>query len=137
VSHTIDAGAGQRTLAIVERAHRGTAEKQFFTELYLATELHRQLGGLDILLRGQAVTYAVDAPPPPALHIGGHTVAAHCDPRADLRRLLEAGVRVWAEEPSLATYVPGGREALLPDVHTAAEGEFALRWPAYRRVCFL
>ncbi|MFC7617397.1 hypothetical protein ACFQV2_32245 [Actinokineospora soli] len=40
------------TLAIVERAYRGAVEKQFFDALYLAVELHRQLGGMDLLLRG-------------------------------------------------------------------------------------
>lgn len=129
------ATASKRTLAIVERAYRGVLEKQFFDELYLAAELHRQLGGLDLLLRGPAVSYAVAAPPVPALRIGDRTVATVTNPRAHLRTLLDAGVRVWAEESSRAAYAPG--TALLEGVATAADGELAGRWPDYRMVCFL
>ncbi|MEU9113899.1 hypothetical protein AB0D04_19475 [Streptomyces sp. NPDC048483] len=135
MSHQDD--GGKRTLAIVERAYRGALEKQFFDELYLAVELHRQLGGLDLLLRGQAVTYAVRTEPVPALRIGTRTLDTLSDPRRDLTVLLDAGVRVSAEESALAAYAPHGRDRLLPGVQTAADGELALRWPDYRMVCFL
>ncbi|MEU5538907.1 hypothetical protein [Streptomyces sp. NPDC020362] len=127
--------AGQRVLAIVERGYRGALDKQFFDELYLATELHRQLGGLDILLRGAAVTYALDAPPPPALRIGERTVDTVTDPRAGLRSLLAAGVGVWVEEPALAAL--GSPRRPLPGIRLAGEGEVAARWQDYRMVFFL
>jgi hypothetical protein len=129
---------GGRVLAIVERGYRGALEKQFFDELYLATELHRQLGGLDILLRGQAVTYAIDAPPVPPLRIGNRTVDTLSDPRKGLRTLLDAGVGVWAEEPGLAALGGSGSpDRLLAGIRVAAEGETAARWTEYRMVCFL
>jgi len=127
-----------RVLAIVERGYRGALEKQFFDELYLATELHRQLGGLDILLRGQAVTYALNAGPPPPLRIGNRTVDTLSDPRKGLRTLLEAGVGVWAEEPALAAVGAGGSPGrLLRGIRVARDGELAARWTEYRMVCFL
>ncbi|MFF3291883.1 hypothetical protein [Streptomyces sp. NPDC003023] len=127
-----------RVLAIVERGYRGALEKQFFDELYLATELHRQLGGLDILLRGRAVTYALTAPPVPPLRIGNRTVDTLGDPRKGLRALLDAGVGVWAEEPGLtALGAAGSPDRLLAGIQVAAEGETAARWTDYRMVCFL
>lgn len=54
-----DIPGGAQVLGIVERAYRGAVEKQFFDVLYMSVELHRQLGGMDILLRGPAVTCAL------------------------------------------------------------------------------
>ncbi|RSS80815.1 hypothetical protein [Streptomyces sp. WAC06614] len=124
-----------RVLAIVERGYRGALEKQFFDELYLATELHRQLGGLDILLRGSAVSYAVDAGPVPALRIGGRTVDTLTDPRQGLRTLLEAGVAILVEEPDLTAL--GAARPVVEGVRVTAAGETAARWQAYRMVIFL
>ncbi|MEV8597551.1 hypothetical protein [Streptomyces sp. NPDC052012] len=126
---------GQRVLAIVERGYRGALDKQFFDELYLATELHRQLGGLDVLLRGTAVTYALDAPPPPPLRIGDRVVDTVTDPRAGLRTLLDADVGVWVEEPALAAL--GSPRPPLAGVRLAREDEVAARWKDYRMVFFL
>ncbi|MBB1252749.1 hypothetical protein [Streptomyces alkaliterrae] len=125
-----------RALALVEKAYRGALEKQFFDSLYLATELHRQLGGLDILLRGRAVTYGIEAPPVPALRMGSRTLDTLSDPRRDLRALIAAGVGVWAERDALAAH--GLQEApLLDGVRTVADGETAARWPEYRMVFYL
>ncbi|MFJ8201380.1 hypothetical protein [Streptomyces sp. NPDC096152] len=125
----------QRVLAIVERGYRGALDKQFFDELYLATELHRQLGGLDILLRGKAVGYALDADPPPPLRIGNLTVDTLTDPRKGLRSLLDAGVGVWVERPALAAL--HSPRPPLAGIRLAGEGEVAARWGEYRMVFFL
>ncbi|MBW5483239.1 hypothetical protein [Streptomyces bambusae] len=124
-----------RVLAIIERGYRGALEKQFFDELYLATELHRQLGGLDILLRGSAVGYAVDAGPVPAVRLGNRTVDTLTDPRAGLKTLLAAGVGVLVEEPDIATL--GAARPLVEGVRLTAAGETAARWIDYRMVVFL
>lgn len=129
-----DPAAG-RVLAIVERGYRGALDKQFFDELYLATELHRQLGGLDVLLRGSAVGYALDAAPPPPLRIGNRTVDTLTDPRQGLRTLLGAGVRVLVEEPditALRSPLP-----LVDGVELTPAGATAARWGEYRMVVFL
>ncbi|MGP3732551.1 hypothetical protein ACTWJ9_04885 [Streptomyces sp. GDS52] len=126
----------RRTLAIVEKAYRGALEKQFFDALYLAVELNRQLGGLDVLLRGRAVTYGVRAEPVPALRIGSRTLDTLTDPRRDLRTLMDTGVRVHAEESALAAHglTP---DRLLDGVLPVSDGSVALRWPEYRMVCYL
>ncbi|MFD1147568.1 hypothetical protein [Saccharothrix hoggarensis] len=125
------------TLAIVERAYRGALEKQFFDALYLAVELHRQLGGLDVLLRGPAVSYAAARAEVGPIDVGRRRVDTLTDPRRDLTRLRESGVDIWVEERDLAPFGVTGPGALLPGIRTAAPGELARRWPDYRRVCFL
>jgi hypothetical protein len=123
-------------LVVLERGYRGTAEVQFSDLLYVCRGLHRQLGGLDLVLRGSAVTFAVDAAPVPPLRIGGRELDATPDPRASLRGLLAGGVRAWVDEEELGRrgfrtdrlisgVVPGGLTAL-----TAL-------WPDYQRVWFL
>ncbi|MFC7617396.1 hypothetical protein ACFQV2_32240 [Actinokineospora soli] len=66
--------------------------------------------------------------------LGGRRLATLTDPRADLRRLQDEGVAVWAERPDVAAFGVG---ALLPGVGVAEAGEFARRWGEYARVCFL
>ncbi|MEU9031011.1 hypothetical protein AB0D46_26565 [Streptomyces sp. NPDC048383] len=124
-----------RVLAIVEHGYRGALEKQFFDELYLATELHRQLGGLDILLRGSAASYALDTGPVPALRIGSRTVDTLTDPRAGVRTLLEQGVGVLVEEPDIAALAAA--RPLIEGVRLVAADETAARWNEYRMVVFL
>lgn len=126
-----------RSLAIVERAYRGGVESQFFDALYSAVELNRQLGGLDILLRGMAVTYAVETGPVEPPRFGGETVDTVNDPRKGLRDLLAADVGVWVEEPDLAALRLTGTDRLAAGVRTAEAGEMAARWPEYRLVFFL
>lgn len=121
----------------MERAYRGALDKQYFDALYIAAELHRRLGGLDLLLRGPAVSYAAPAQPTPALRIGNRTVDTLTDPRRDLATLIEAGARVWAERADLAVFAPGSEGRLHDGVRLAEPGELAARWPDYRMVCFL
>ncbi|WP_369390553.1 hypothetical protein AB5J72_25155 [Streptomyces sp. CG1] len=123
------------SLAIVERAYRGAVEVAYFDALFLGIEIHRQLG-LDVVLRGEAVTYAVEAAPAPPLKIGGRLLEALDAPREDLLRLREAGVGIWVEEDGLAA-LGIGRERLIDGVRCAAPGELAARWPEYDRVFYL
>lgn len=126
-----------RCLAIVDRAYRGGVETQYADTLYLARELNRQLAGLDLLLRGLAVGYAVSTAPPPPLRLAGHLVDSLPDPRRSVRTLLDEGVGVWVEEPDLVGLGPTAGERLLPGVGRVEPGELALRWPDYERVWFL
>lgn len=124
-------------LAIIERAYRGAVEKQFVDALYLALELHRQLGGMDILLRGQAVTYAASRARVAPLRLGSRVVDTLSDPRGDVRRLLDSGLRVYAEDHQLTAYALDGAGDLLDGVQRIPADEAAARWSAYRMVCFL
>ncbi|MET9657652.1 hypothetical protein [Streptomyces sp. NPDC006510] len=126
-----------RVLGIVERAYRGAVEKQFFDVLYMAVELHRQLGGMDILLRGPAVTCALAAAEVGPLRFGGRVLDSLTDPRRDLRVLLDAGVRVLVQKEDLTAlgFDPG--DLLDPAVRPVSAAEVVRRWPEYRTVSFL
>ncbi|MFI9100877.1 hypothetical protein ACIGXA_10140 [Streptomyces fildesensis] len=126
-----------QVLAIVERAYRGALEKQYADCLYLAAELHRQMGGMDIVLRGLSVTYAARRAHVPPLVLGGRLVDTLTDPRADVRVLLDAGVRVYAEEQGVRAYGLAGEGSLLDGVRTISTLDVAARWSDYRLVCFL
>ncbi|WP_447038495.1 hypothetical protein [Streptomyces sp. DSM 118878] len=139
VPYTPDA---RRALAIIERAHRGALETQFSDALYCAFLFHRHLGGLDVLLRGPAVTYASRTARTPRLRLGDRVVDTLTEPRGGLGVLLEAGVRIWAEEPGLRAHGldgdgPDGDGPLLPGVGSVAAGAMAARWPDYRAVFYL
>lgn len=123
------------SLAIVERAYRGAVEVGYFDALYLGLEIHRQLG-LDVLLRGEAVTYAFAAAPAPPITVGKRLLETLGTPRDDLVRLRDAGVGIWVEEDGLAA-LGAGPDRLIDGVRCAAPGELAARWPEYDRVFFL
>lgn len=123
------------SLAIVERAYRGAVEVSYFDALYLGIEIHRQLG-LDVLLRGEAVGYALAADAAAPIRIGGHLLTTLDAPRDDLRRLRDAGAGVWVEEDALAA-LGIGRHRLIDGVRSAAPGELAARWPEYDRIFYL
>jgi hypothetical protein len=126
-----------RALAIVERAHRGAVETQFSDALYCAFLFHRHLGGLDVLLRGPAVSYAARAAQAPPLRLGNTVFSTVTDPRKGLDVLMESGVGVWAEQPDLLAYGLAGQEALLPGVRSVPGGSMAARWAGYRAVFYL
>jgi hypothetical protein len=126
-----------RALAIVERAHRGAVETQFSDALYCAFLFHRHLGGLDVLLRGPAVSYAARAGQAPPLRLGNTVFSTVTDSRKGLDVLMESGVGVWAEQPDLLAYGLAGQEALLPGVRSVPGGSMAARWAGYRAVFYL
>ena len=125
------------SLAIVESGYRGALETQYFDALYSAVELHRQFGGLEILLRGSAASYAIDAEPVPAPLIGTMVVETMNDPRRGIRRLLGAGVRIWVEEAGLEACGLDRTGRLISGIERVPPGTLARRWPRYRSVFFL
>jgi hypothetical protein len=126
-----------RVLAIVDKAYRGSIEKQFFDSLYLGTELHRQLGGLDLLLRGPAVAYASTRSDVGPVQVGRLRVGSLSDPGAGLQRLMDAGAQVLVEAQDLPAFGVRVPDDLRDGIRTAEPGELARRWPTYRLVCFL
>lgn len=121
---------------IVERAYRGSVETQFADTLYFARELHRQCGGLDIVLRGPAAGYAVRTESGPALRIADKVLDTLPDPRRSLRQMLDDGVRAWVEEPDIAVLGSSARERVLPGVQVVPPHELTARWSDYDRVWF-
>ncbi|MFD7020777.1 hypothetical protein [Streptomyces sp. NPDC059161] len=127
----------RRALAIIERAYRGALETQYSDALYCAFLFHRHLGGLDVLLRGPAVTHASHRGRTPQLRLGKRTVTTLNDPRGGVEALLRSGVRVWAEEPALRAHGLDPDNDLLAGVGSVAAGVMATRWPDYHAVFYL
>ncbi|MGA5822792.1 hypothetical protein ACPC54_33640 [Kitasatospora sp. NPDC094028] len=127
-----------RRLLVIERAYRGALETQFADVLYLARELNRQLGGVDVLLRGLAVTFAAaDTRPAPAVRVGHDTLDTLPSPRDSVRSLLEHGAGVFVDAADLAHF-EAGPGWLQPGVRRAGGPDApGLDWSAYRDVFFV
>jgi hypothetical protein len=123
-------------LGIIERGYRGSVETQFADVLYLARELNRQLGRLDIALRGLAVTYAVATDFEPHLDLAGRRLAGLPDARASIQTLLGDGVTVTVDAGDLRA-LGLGPDRLLPGVRWEEPEAAARRWADYDAVWFL
>ncbi|QKW22402.1 hypothetical protein HUT16_27940 [Kitasatospora sp. NA04385] len=126
-----------KVLGIVDRGYRGAVEKQFVDSLYLVRELHRQMGGVDILLRGEAASYAARGARVAPLRFGSRVVEQPADPRRDVLALLAAGIRVRVEEPGLLACGLTGADRLVDGVERISAEESARAWSDYEMVCFL
>jgi hypothetical protein len=126
----------QSLLAVLERpVQTGQVETSYADLLYVVRELHRQFGGVQLLLRGAAVTAAVDGRhDPPAL---GPTLRAVApSPAEGLAALLADGVTVRADLASL-TRLGLAPQRLVSGVRPCDAGRLAEELPAYERVWFL
>lgn len=123
-------------LAILDRAYRGTAEAQFFDALYGALVLGGSLGGMDVVLRGTAVSAAVDRGDRPVLRLASVELDVLPDHRGVLAAMVGAGRSVWADEADLAAL--GLADApLVPGVRRCDTTGLAVRWGDYDGVWFL
>lgn len=127
---------------IVDRAYRGSAESQFFDAFYGVLNLSAQVGDVQVVLRGNAVTAALD---PEAggipdgggyLSPGGAGPDALPDPRGPVRAMLAAGITTYADEPSLRAFCLDA-DALLPGVTCLDTTGLAASWAEYDGVWFL
>ncbi|MDT3399154.1 hypothetical protein RKE29_21315 [Streptomyces sp. B1866] len=130
--------ASGRWLVMVERAYRGSVERQYADVLALVPQLHRQSGGgVDLALRGLAASYALQpAGDEPPVRLGGRDLDTRTDPRALVRTALAAGVAVLVEEPCLAALGRSAAGRLLPGVRVLPGGALASSWPRYEEVWF-
>jgi hypothetical protein len=123
-------------LVVIEHGYRGSAEVQFSDLLYVCRGLHSRLGGVDLVLRGPAVSFAVQAEPLAPPRIGARLLEAVPDPRRSLLDLLAAGVGTWADEADLID-CGFAADRLISGVVAADGAELAARWPEYQGVWFL
>lgn len=88
-------------LSVVERAYHGTVEEQDDTVLWVSHMIKKAGGDIDVLLRANAVNYAVKGQDASGLGFG--KMKLNVPPRIDhdVEELLQAGVKVWVVRDDL------------------------------------
>ena len=89
-----------KVLNIVEAAYRGTLEEQDDTIVWICHAMKGANADIDVLLRGNAVNYAVRQACPP-LHIGKATINHPAQPNDDLAKLKGKGAAVYVVHEDL------------------------------------
>lgn len=84
----------KKILCVVETAYRGTQEEQDDAVLWFSHALKNGGGDVGILLRGNAVNYAVATQDPAGLVIGKFSIEHPANPNKDLLKMKEAGIPV-------------------------------------------
>lgn len=92
-----------KILSIVERAYHGTLEEQDDTILWVTTAIKNAGADLSVLLRANAVNYAVAGQDASGLTIGGVPLRVPPTLDKDVEDLVKKGVAVYAVAEDLAT----------------------------------
>jgi intracellular sulfur oxidation DsrE/DsrF family protein len=124
-----------QTLAIIERAFRGTAEQQYAHVLWLVHGLHR-LSPMVVVLRGTAAAYALAGPGAAPLRVGGAAWGRLPDYQAAVARLTADGARVVVARSSLRELCIDDRQ-LLAEVQKVDDEEIAVLVEGCDRVWYL
>lgn len=83
-----------KILSVVETAYRGTLEEQDDAALWLNHALKKAGGDIGILLRGNAVNYAVTGQDAAGIRIGGTAIERPLKADAHLVNMKAAGIAV-------------------------------------------
>jgi len=90
-----------KVLNIVEAAYRGTLEEQDDTVIWICTAMKGAKADIDVLLRGNAVNYAVKAQDASGLSFGGRKQTQPPKIADDVVRLKAQGVKIYVVEDAL------------------------------------
>jgi len=110
-----------KILSIIERAFKGTIEEQDDTALWVNAAITAKNPDVTVLLRGNAVNYAVKGQDASGLAFGARRQTQPPRLEEDLAKLLTKGVKVFIVEDDLAdrgvdrAELIGGVEALRRD----------------------
>ena len=91
-----------KALNIIETAYRATLEEQDDTMVWITHAMKGAGGDLDVLLRGNAVNYAVKTQSVPPLSLGGRQQKHSPDLARDVAGLIGKGIEVFIVEEDLA-----------------------------------
>jgi hypothetical protein len=112
-----------RILNIIETAYRATVEEQDDTVLWLSRALKNAGGDVSVLLRGNAVNYAVRQVCP-TLSFGKMTIQHPAQPNEDLAKLQARGAKVYVVQEDLDQRGIG-RERCVPEAQPIPSAEIA------------
>jgi sulfur relay (sulfurtransferase) DsrF/TusC family protein len=112
----------KKVLNIVATAYRATLEEQDDTILWLSHALKGAGAELDVLLRGNAVNYAVQGQDASGLAFGERRQTQPPRLDEDLAKLAAKGVRVFVVDDDLRERGVG-RDELVPAVQPIARAE--------------
>ncbi|MFF1278693.1 hypothetical protein ACFVZC_35835 [Streptomyces marokkonensis] len=130
-------GLGPPVLCVLDRAHRGAVEAQFFHALYGLLDLHGQFERVDVALRGPAVTLAVEEDDyRPSVRLGTMELDTLPDYRGSVRDLVAEGFTVFVDRDAV-TALGFAPERLVAGTVCLDPAELALRWPRYDQVWFV
>ena len=90
-----------KVLNIVEAAYRGTLEEQDDTIIWICTAMKGAKADIDVLLRGNAVNYAVKAQDAGGLVFGGREQTQPPKIADDVIRLKSQGATIYVVEDAL------------------------------------
>jgi hypothetical protein len=113
-----------RYLAIVERAFRGAVEEQYGHILAATLGFCKMGAPTDLLLRGNAVLYALRLGAHPRLQIGSEAVDTLPDYESALRRLIDGGAAAYVLADDCRR-LRLEADRLVPGVREVARGDLA------------
>src|SRR6266513_1154643 len=90
-----------KVLNVVEAAYRGTLEEQDDTIIWICHAMKSANADIDVLLRGNAVNYAVKAQDASGLSFGGTSQTQPPQLATDLVKLKGKGVKIFVVEDAL------------------------------------
>ncbi len=121
-----------KILTVVERAYHGTIEEQDDTILWITAMIKNAGGDLNVLLRGNAVNYALNGQDAGGLTIGGVALKPPTIDK-DVADLIAKGVAVYAVTEDLAARGID-KTQLVKGIQLVAQKDLAKLWDSHGSV---